>query len=386
MLRQMYILAIVLLPAGVLAAEKEPDLRTRQAALRRVIEQQWKRYREHPTPLTMPQVIRLRCENGAWVLSSDLPAAIKGGNTRVTIEGLTGLTSIGVTRSWRILGSRGVDSLNLVNENFSDPRALQVTSSINWQSGAFSISRQTRTDEGWENISLGNDENNDDVTVFQAPPGGVTFHVQSFDKADRPKFDITLSGPDLATLAWRHRRETAVHLRPFLAEMRLESMFAPDPLVAWQVFAARLKTDPAVLQKIKDILPALDDDDSYKRADAVAEIRKLGIAGGIAIANMDRTRLSVQQSVLLDSAMTPLRPVRAESPAECRADAGWLLDCLYVEDRMIRQAALDCLRELRKGEIVFDMEADPARRIAAVDLLRAKLFPATRPATRPASR
>ncbi|MGA2501389.1 MAG: hypothetical protein ABSH20_26920, partial [Tepidisphaeraceae bacterium] len=162
-------------------------------------------------------------------------------------------------------------------------------------------------------------------------------------------------------------------------------MFAPDPLLAWQVFAARLKTDPAVMQKIRDILPALDDDDSYKRADAVAEIRKLGIPGGIAIVNMDRASLSVQQSVLLDSALAPLRSLRAENPAECRSDPVWLLDCLYCEDRMIRQAAFDCLGEVLKHEIPLDIEAPPARRFAAVDSLRAKLFPTTRPTTRPES-
>ena len=380
MLRRLSILAILLLPVCVSAAEKEASLRTRQAALQRVIEEQWRRYLVYPTPLTMSQVVRLRCENRVWTMSSDLPAAIKAGSTRVTIEGLGGMTSIGVTRTWRLVSTRGLDSLNLINENFSDPRALQVTSSITWQSGSFSIGRQTRTDDGWENISLGNDENDGDGIL--PPPGGIVLHVQGFDKIDRPRIDLTLSAPDVATLARRYPREVARHLRPFLREMRLESMFAPDPLVAWQVFATRLKTDPAVVQKITDVLPALDDGDSYKRADAVAEIRKLGIPGGIAIVNMDRAKLSVQQSVLLDSALAPLRSQRAENPAECRADAGWLLDCLYCEDRMIRQAAFDCLRELLKQEIAVDVEAAPARRFAAVDLLRAKLFPTTRPVSR----
>ncbi len=381
MFRRISILAILLLPVCAPAAEDEPGLRARQAALHRVIEEQWKRYREYPTPLTMSQVIRLRCENGAWSMSSDLPAAIKAGSTRVTIDGLAGMTSIGITRTWRLVSARGLDSLNLVNENFSDARALQITSSITWQSGNFSISRQTRTDDGWESISLGNDDTDGDGV--QLPPGGVALQVQSFDKADHPKIALSLAAPDVATLARRYPREVARYLRPFLREMRLESMFAPDPRIAWQVFAARLRTDPAILQKINDVLPALDDNDSYKRAEAVAEIRKLGIPGGIAIVNMDRSRLSVQQSVLLDASLAPFRPSRAESPAECRADPGWLLDCLYCEDAMIRQAAFDCLRELLKHEIVVDIEAGPARRIAAVDSLRAKLFPATRPTTQP---
>ncbi|MGA2500965.1 MAG: hypothetical protein ABSH20_24780, partial [Tepidisphaeraceae bacterium] len=144
MLRRFSILAILLLPVcAAAAAEQEPSLRSRQAALQRVIEEQWKRYREYPSPLSMSQVARFRCENGVWTMSSDLPAAIKTGSTRVTIEGLAGMTSIGITRTWRLVSARGLDSLNLVNENFSDPRALQVTSSITWVSGIFSIGRQT---------------------------------------------------------------------------------------------------------------------------------------------------------------------------------------------------------------------------------------------------
>jgi hypothetical protein len=195
---------------------------------------------------------------------------------------------------------------------------------------------------------------------------------------------------DFHTLLRQHPAEVEEHLRPLLHAVGQEAVFAPDDLVAWQVFADRWKPDAGVLKKVRAILPALDSPDFRTREKGVRDLQALGKPGAVAMMSLDRTGFSPERNLLIEGALTPFAPLQSKEAERLRSDPRFLLDCLYSADAEIRAAALDRLKKHAGTDLRFNVNAPIPERAAAVAALRQKLLPSaagsaptTRPTTRP---
>lgn len=226
------------------------------------------------------------------------------------------------------------------------------------------------------------------VREFPTSPGRVRGNVP-------PPVNQVLQAADFQTLLREHPAEVEEHVRPLLRAVGQEAAFAPDDLVAWQVFADRWKPDPAVLKKVQALLPDLDHADFRTRDKAVRELEALGRPGAVALMALDRSGFSPERNLLIDRALAPFTPLKPEEAGRLRSDPGFLLDCLHSADAEVRAAALESLRKRAGSEVKFDVDAPAPDRATAVAALRQKLLPeagkATRdeapptPATRPGS-
>src|SRR5205823_5273297 len=121
-------------------------------------------------------------------------------------------------------------------------------------------------------------------------------------------------------LVREHPQEVERYLRPLLHDLGQDAQFAPDPLIAWQVFATQWAADPAVAAKVKALLPELNASDFRRRDAAQQELEALGKAGATAITRLDRRALSPEQNVRLDRVLAPFNQLSAKEAARRRSD------------------------------------------------------------------
>jgi hypothetical protein len=213
-----------------------------------------------------------------------------------------------------------------------------------------------------------------------------SFNPDRFRGEPRAPVNLNLQVADFHTLLRQHPKEVEEHLRPLLRAVGQEAVFAPDEVVAWQVFAGRWKPDPKVVEKVRSILPSLDDADYRVRERGVRELTALGKPGAAAMMSLDRTGFSAERNLLMDRALAPFAELKPKEAERLRSDTRFLLDCLYSDDADIRSAALEGLTKQAGADIAFDSHAPAPARAAAVEALRRKLLLENRRESNPASR
>ncbi|HXE55945.1 MAG TPA: hypothetical protein VN541_23165, partial [Tepidisphaeraceae bacterium] len=170
-------------------------------------------------------------------------------------------------------------------------------------------------------------------------------------------------------------QQTERYVRPLLRALNQESVFAPDPMIAWQVFGELSQPDAAMSRRVRDILPRLDSPDFRVRDAALRELQKLGRDGAGVLVHMDRSKLTPEQNARIDRALLPYGHLAPKEISRLRSDAGFLLDCLYCDESAIRQAAVDRLRSMFRPDLAFDVDAPPPVRAAVIAQLREQLKP-----------
>jgi hypothetical protein len=208
-----------------------------------------------------------------------------------------------------------------------------------------------------------------------------SFNPERFRGEPRAPVNLNLQVADFHTLLRQHPKEVEEHLRPLLRAVGQEAVFAPDEVVAWQVFAGRWKPDPKVVEKVRSILPSLDDADYRVRERGVRDLTALGKPGAAAMMSLDRTGFSAERNLLMDRALAPFAELKPKEAERLRSDKVFLLDCLYSADAEVRAAALESLKKTASAEVAFDLNAPTPDRTAAIAALRQKLMP--EPATKP---
>ena len=188
--------------------------------------------------------------------------------------------------------------------------------------------------------------------------------------------NIDLQASDFFSLVHGHPDECDAYVRPLLRDLGQEGIFAPDPLVAWQVFAETWKPDPAIARQIQGLLPGLDVDDFHLRAQASRELEKLGREGAAVLIHLDRTHLTPEQNARVDLALAPYAQLSTKQAAHLRSDPAFLLDCLYSDDATLKTVAMARLRQVSDPALQFDLTADVPARNAAIATLRVRLAPA----------
>ncbi|HLL91124.1 MAG TPA: hypothetical protein VK324_17625 [Tepidisphaeraceae bacterium] len=206
-----------------------------------------------------------------------------------------------------------------------------------------------------------------------------------------PATKLQLTATDFVDLRERYPRETARFLMPVLAQLQQEAtVLAPDPALAWQVFADQRQTDDATRAAVEALVARLGADRATDRAAAAAELKEMGPKGAVALMRLDRSALSAEQNTRIDELLAPFQPADPARTLALAADADFLVDCLYLDDPALRTAAVARLSEIAGRPVKFDITARGRARSEAVEQVRQSLHrdgaqtPATPPATAPA--
>jgi hypothetical protein len=361
-----FILALASASQSALA-QNQPLLQKRQHELRDQSEQTTRGIKELPGIFKLREVFDVHADKAFWVLTSGMPLGERNQPVRLKIEGLAGVNVLTMSASGK---NKTPDTFTFTNTNFSDPRAVQIATHLTLNYGTLIMGRYAQLLDGYHNVTLNQGNIFDDDFGRAAGRSAVQFSVQIGDSQGTSQTNIQFIAPDFATLRRQHPKEVNEYLRPLLRQLQMESVLAADPLIAWQVFADDLKPDPAALKEVQVLLPSLDADSFQERDKALQYLQRKGLPVAIAISHLDRSKLSDQQNMLLDTAMSAYQPQRGAELGKWRTDSDFLLDCLYTDDLAIRTAALEALQKKLGKKINFDVTADFDTRRAAIDALR----------------
>jgi len=198
--------------------------------------------------------------------------------------------------------------------------------------------------------------------------------------------NFSMQAADFQTLLREHGRETEEYIRPLFRQLGQESALAPDGRVAWQVLADHWQPNAELAEKVRQLLPTLNDVDFHARDKALAQLESMGMPGAAVLLHLDRLGLSPEQNLLIDRTLAPFAQLSPRDATRLRSDTDFLMDCLYVSNAEVRAAALDRLKQVTGKELSFDLEAPESARPAAVSELRKQLAdkPAEGPTTEPA--
>jgi len=367
--------AAALTAASASFAQSPPDRKT-------LFEQQRKQYREGVLqyPLLkqkkIDEVFHLKIDDGQLTIEPLLDADREYQQRRAELDGLS---EPAVILCWLISQDLGQVQFELNVDDYSDPAAFGRLHLLGRPSN-------TSTGTVLENVDI--------EKIWQTPTGfRRVFFTQANGSARLVIFandggpngfiNLNLSEKDFATLRRNHHAETERWLRPILRELHQEAAFAADPATAWQVLAEDWPADPKYAGMVSEKIGGLDEDNFRIRRQTSNALQKLGREGALVMLKMDRSSLSVEQNLRLNEVIARFKPLTdAESRRLCK-DPSFLLDCLYGDDPTARKLALDRLRALSGQPIEFDLSAKEDARITAVNALREKFFPPTKPGAKP---
>lgn len=318
----------------------------------------------------MGGLLQVSLENKALVVRTPLPNSEGDGYLRckVTDLGLTALIRVAGIPATAPSPAKPV----VLQFNCTDYRKpLQIiTLAITSQPSALTINKSTQFPKGgYGNILLTQQPSD------MSPGGGsVQLTVNEASREGVAGVNIAVGAADFFTFVCLYPHETDAYIRPLLHDFGQESVFAPDPLIAAQVFDEIWVADPVATRQVQALLPALDQDDFRDRGRALRDLQKLGRAGAGVLMHLDRRTLTPEQNARVDLALAPFPQVSVKEALRLRGDPVFLLDCLYGDDEKLRKVALDRLRQITDPSIEFDLAATPAARAAAIAALRQRLL------------
>lgn len=190
---------------------------------------------------------------------------------------------------------------------------------------------------------------------------------------------LNLEAPDFFIFVREYPAETEQYLRPMFRDLGQEAVFAPDTIVAWQVFGDLWQSEPKFAHEVQALLPGLDAADYHDREAAQLRLEHLGRDGAGVLLHLDRTHLTPEQNARVDCALANYSRLTAKDAARLAADPGFLLDCLYSDSLDLRTAAYNRLRTMLGPGWQFDVNADMDTRVTAIRALRAQLVPTKHP-------
>ena len=279
-------------------------------------------------------------------------------------------------------GMRGT-AFNLTINDFSKPDVVRTETNVNWSQYHFSLARTVHQGQGYQQLTL-----TQGMTALDADGrslrGAVTLHVRHSDLTGNAQVEHNCAAPDLLSLRRQNARVVDEYLRPVLREIHQESLLAVDAAQAWQVFVDDWPVDRAVAAEVERLLPGLDAEKYEQRDAAMRALAAKGQAGALVLYRADRKRLTAQQNMAVDAAMSGYELVGSAEGAALRRDLDFLLDCLYSDDASIRAAAMKHVRAVSGRPVEIDAALLAEQRAAAVDELRRVLVAKPAAATRPA--
>lgn len=212
--------------------------------------------------------------------------------------------------------------------------------------------------------------------------GRVRLYIQEH-RDDEPIVDLKLSAVSVAELRRKYPAETMRYLEPIFREFGQSGvLFQVSAPAAWQVLGGTYTPPAGVVTQVDAVLAKLDADDFRQREAAAKELETLGQPAALVLMTRDRTTLSEEQQVRVETFLAPYKPLSDDEATRLRGDTEFLLAALSSQDAELAGRALERLKEVVKQPIAFDLQATGDARAEAIASLRAQLLPATtQPAT-----
>lgn len=176
----------------------------------------------------------------------------------------------------------------------------------------------------------------------------------------------------LQDLANAHAHEVGLYLAPILKKLTRQNLLGLGATDVYTVFNS-LAPDPAVVEQLRRLLPALDSMSVRERDAASVQLANLGRAGVLAALRCDGAALSPEQRSRLTRFIESHRRRFYVSPELSRRDTEFLLACLEDDDPAVRQAAKQALQGALGQALSFDPGAGFDDRATAVQELKASL-------------
>lgn len=370
-MRRILACCVILISAAAFAQQAEKtNLQKLQEQQRKQIEQNYRRYKEVPGKFKMSEVCRLRNEKGKWRMETNLPAGKDYQQNRVNVEGLDGIVLVSLGPKRNDLP----DNFSLNYHDFSNPQALQVTTSISVNYGGLNINRHAQMlSGGYSSVQFNQGQQYDDFGRMMPNSTIVTLSANISDETGVGT-SFTVQAPDFTTLVRRHGEQVDRYLRPVLRDLHMESVLAADIVVARQVLADDMIPDRDAAASVKQLLAGLDADKFTEREDTARKLAELGPAMALAVHHLDRATLSGQQCALLDAVTAAYRPRPEGDIPRLRNDISFLLDCLYCDDEAIRVVAARRLWIKSGFGADFDIKAPFEKRVDMIEAVRKQAF------------
>lgn len=324
-------------------------------------------------------VLELQVERKYLVLRTPLNNITSEQSMRATFDGMRGLAIVAVRRDDRSALSVEPTTFSLTVMDFPAPRQTTTISvSQSTQPEQLTVSKTVQTTNGPFHQVIFTQQK----AGLSAGPGLVQLMITESRSQGVAPEQLNLESSDFTSFVRDHPAETDQYVRPLLRELGQEAVFAPDQLLAWQVFSDLWKPDAAVTQHVQALLGGLNSPDYHQRDATLSALRELGRSGAAVLIHLDRSLLTPEQNARIDLALVPYAQLSMSEASRRRSDPGFLLDCLYADDVLLRKAAIDRLRQVVRPDLQFDVNADAPTRSAAIQVLRPQLLPTPQPSAK----
>lgn len=272
----------------------------------------------------------------------------------------------------------------LMDRDLTDIRKGIVYTTVVANNGRVFITRDSESrDNGLTSVQYIQDPPSMEGEMREDPPARLYVN-RTNPIPGQPMIAFILKAPDFATLRRQHRGILDQFLRPILRDLHQEAaLFAISRNEGWQVLGQDSTPGPVAMERINAIIPRLGNENFRERERAAEEIRQLGPLASIALKNIDRGNLTLQQSSAIQALTEEWSLLPADEAQRLLNDKSFMIDVLYTEDADLRQRALDRLRVLTGNPVSLDPSPDAKSRAAAVAKLREQLTPTTQPTTSP---
>jgi hypothetical protein len=200
----------------------------------------------------------------------------------------------------------------------------------------------------------------------------ITFSVMQWRAGPVQENILVGKAQTLDHLRAQHPREFRVYLVPLLAKLSDLRWLSPAASDYYAAFP-EIPADPAVVQRVNNLLPDLDSDSPETRDRATRALLDLGPPGALAALRLDASLLSEEQKGRLARLVSRYRNHPEQDPLTARRDVGFLLDAFDFDDPRIRSAAHKALEQRIGHPIAFDENLPPSARGEALDELRFEL-------------
>jgi hypothetical protein len=321
----------------------------------------------------MSDLMQLRVEHGQLAFHTPLAPWPEFEGRKAKVDGF--LSPVAVVYVQYVAGNPAARQFEFKLEEYPDPETY-IQLHMQWHPAG-----DGRGDE----LSIEHTEQTSHSFLrlfYHQGPGVARLLIFSNDTAnDRTMGSENCTERDFATLRQRHPSEVEQYLRPIFHRLGQDVIFAPDDNTAWQVLSGDWPVGNDVSQKVRCLLPELNDPHSKVRNAAADRLAQLGRDGATAILRLDRQGLTLEQNVRLDEVISRFRRIATIEARRLELNPDFLLDCQYCDDATVRTLAAARLPRALGYAITLDPTAPEPARTEAVARLRNQLHP---PATQPA--
>ena len=280
----------------------------------------------------------------------------------IQAPGLSGITTMRMTGL--SAGAERALAFTLENVDFNIPDAVSLHTTVMQNPAQLTIAQDlARMDDQTHSVQL--------LQAMRELGEGeprVTLYVQI---TGEPQVNLNLQAENMIELRRKYPAEVAKYVDPIFRTLRQEGLLAKvDSKLAWQVFDDAFEPSPELIARLKPLLAQLGAEQFATREAASSQLESLGQPAALALMRWDRKGLNDEQLGRIDAFVARFKLADDKEVARLKKDRDFLLDCLYSEDAIIRRRALQALQQVTTKPVKFDVDAEPAQRLAAIAQLR----------------